>query len=304
VGLHGKHRRREELGGKAAIDLGHNPSNSRGARDKRIEHGFFPPRAVEQIGFDRALRIVEAAAVARQENIVVAVEQNFERGDVIGHAPFRWRDDGRVPRHHVIAREDEAAAFEREAEMIGRMARRVDRGQRPVFARDGVAALERDVGHEIIIDEVAARRAVLERDFPGGGIARIGGGKRPGFGFELGEAIDVIAMRVRREDVGDRSPGRRFQNGGAMRVAVRSGIDDGKRRGADEISVGALKRERARIIRDEANDARSHRRRRAVIERHLGLEIERIQTPSALVATCRAYREFRATPNIPKFAAG
>ena len=38
-----------------------------------------------------------------QKHFVVAVEQNFERADVVRHAAFGRRDDRRIPRHHVIA---------------------------------------------------------------------------------------------------------------------------------------------------------------------------------------------------------
>ena len=95
---------------------------------------------MQQIGLDGALGTVDAAAVAGQEDVILTVEQDFERGDVVGHAPLRRRDDGRVPRHHVIARKHDAAAFEREAEMIRRVAGRVDRSQRPIGALDRVAA--------------------------------------------------------------------------------------------------------------------------------------------------------------------
>jgi hypothetical protein len=66
------------------------------------------------------------------------------------------RNDSRVPCHDVIAGKDDVAAVERENEMIGRVAGRVDRRQSPIVAFDAVARCEDDIGLEIIVDEVAA----------------------------------------------------------------------------------------------------------------------------------------------------
>jgi len=56
----------------------------------------------------------------------------------------------------VIAREHDVAAGERQAQVIGGVPWRMDRGQRPVGAGDRVAAFRRDVGLEIVVDEIAA----------------------------------------------------------------------------------------------------------------------------------------------------
>ena len=156
MGLNGKGRSRDQLGCKAAVNLGDNSTNSRCAAGERIEHRFFPPVSVEQVSFHRALGIVEAIAVPGQEDVVVAIQQNFERRDVVGHAPFGRRDDCRIPRHYVIAGENDPAAFECEAEMIRRVSRRVNRRQRPVGTLDRVTGLERNIRCEVIIDEIFA----------------------------------------------------------------------------------------------------------------------------------------------------
>jgi hypothetical protein len=111
---------------------------------------------MQQISFDGALGLANASAVTGQENVVAPVEQDFEGRDVIGHAAFRRRDDRRVPRHDMIAGENERAAVEREAQMVRRVTRRVNGGQRPIFALDRVAALKRQIGLEIIVDEQLA----------------------------------------------------------------------------------------------------------------------------------------------------
>jgi hypothetical protein len=111
---------------------------------------------MQQVSLHRALGIVEAIAMSRQEDIVVAIHQNFERADVVGHAALGRRDDRRVPCHHVVARKNDSSAFECEAEMIRRVSGRVDRRQRPVRARDRVARVECDVRCEVVIDELFA----------------------------------------------------------------------------------------------------------------------------------------------------
>jgi hypothetical protein len=58
---------------------------------------------VEEIGSDRPLRIVEPATVSGKENVVVAIQENFERGLIVRHATLGRCDDSCVPSHHVIA---------------------------------------------------------------------------------------------------------------------------------------------------------------------------------------------------------
>jgi len=84
-------------------------------------------------------------------------------------------------------------------------------------------------------------------------------------------------MRMRRDDVRDWTRPRRLQNGLAVRGVVGTRIDDRKRRRADDICVRTLEGEGTGIFRDEARDARPHRRRLAVGERHISLEVEGIQ---------------------------
>jgi len=176
----------------------------------------------------------------------------------------------------MVAREDGAAAFEREAEMIGRVARRVDCRQRPVGARNRIPAFERDVGHEVVVDEELARGAVLQGDLVGGGIARESRRERSGFFSQLGKAIDVVAMRVRQQDVRYRTRAGSLENRGAMAGIVGTRIDDGERGRADEVGVGALEREGTRIVRDDAHDARSHRGGLVIGKGHVGLEFESV----------------------------
>ena len=95
-----------------------------------------------------------------------------------------------------------------------------------------------------------------------------------GRGFERGDAVDVVAMGVRRDDVRDGAGAGDAQDGIEMRGIVGTRIDDGERGRADEIGIGALEREGARIVGDDAHDAGRNRRRLAVGKSHAGLEGE------------------------------
>jgi hypothetical protein len=107
----------------------------------RLEDRLLAPATVQKIGLHRSSRLGDRAAVTRQQQGVLALEQNLERAQVIGHASFGRGNDRRVPRHHVIAGEDDAPVVEGKAQVVGRVAGRVERIEPPILALDLVAAL-------------------------------------------------------------------------------------------------------------------------------------------------------------------
>ncbi len=102
-------------------------------RDAVLDGGedrLLAPLAVQEIGLHGALRLVEAISVPRQiDGRRGAASSSCERADVVGHGAFGRRDERRVPGHHVVAREQDRPAREREAQMIRRVTRRVERGR-------------------------------------------------------------------------------------------------------------------------------------------------------------------------------
>ena len=61
--------------------------------------------------------------------------------------------------HHVVAGEERLLLLEQVAEVVRRMARRVDRAQgRAARQREALAAAQRDVGHEARVLPLAVRR--------------------------------------------------------------------------------------------------------------------------------------------------
>ena len=113
------------------------------------------------------------------------------------------------------------------------MARRMNRCHRPVGAGHHVTALQRDIGFEIVVDEIATGWTCLERDAPGGRIARKGCRDGTGRRLERGDAIDVIAMCMRRDDVGYGPRSSYLQNSLAVCGIVGTGINDCERHRAD-----------------------------------------------------------------------
>src|SRR5262245_16199606 len=77
------------------------------------EDGLLAPLAMHDIGLNHPLRGLDAAAMARQEHLVMPLHQSLECGEELRHIALGRSDDGRVPTHHVIAGEYGALADER-----------------------------------------------------------------------------------------------------------------------------------------------------------------------------------------------
>jgi len=93
---------------------------------------------VHDIGFDHALRRLDAAAVAREEHFVVALHQPFERGEEVYHVAFWRRDHGGVPPHDMITGEYDALADQGKTEVIWGMTGHVQHIEGKAFALDGI----------------------------------------------------------------------------------------------------------------------------------------------------------------------
>src|SRR5215475_12883869 len=94
-----------------------------------------------------------------------------------------------------------------------------------------------------------------------------GGGRAQGR-----QPVDVVMMRVGDEDMRDRPPAGRPQDGRQMRLIIGAGIDQGERAGADQIGVGALEGEVIGVVGDDAHDTGGELAWLAVGEVHRRLE--------------------------------
>src|SRR5262245_7529295 len=188
VGKHRKRSRSEEPGVETAVDVLYDRLHRGAPALYRLQDRLLAPFTVHEISPDQALRILDASAVTRQIDRVVARQHTFQRLHVVTHAAFRRRDDARAPGHDVIAREHEAGAVEDEAQMVGRVAGRVHRGRPPAGTGHAVAVTQHDVGVEIAVHVFAAGRARA----PGAGVrgfAPVAAGRRAGGVLEALQAV-------------------------------------------------------------------------------------------------------------------
>jgi len=93
----------------------------------------------------------------RQEDLVVAAEQPFQRVEESRHVALRRRNHGGVPAHYVIAGEHGSLSDQREAEMIRSVARRMQHVERGVADLHHIAVLQLTIGPEGWIDEGLAK---------------------------------------------------------------------------------------------------------------------------------------------------
>src|SRR5690606_40059821 len=75
----------------------------------------------------------------------------LERRQVGGHVAVRWADDLRRSLHEVVAGEQGALLVEEVAEVVGRVARRVDGGEEELGRLDDVADGQRAVEPDLAL---------------------------------------------------------------------------------------------------------------------------------------------------------
>ena len=158
----------------------------------------------------------------------------------------------------MVAGEQQVGFLERKRHVIGGVAGRRHRFERPAVAAHRLAVGERHVGTEIHV---------------GGGVepARLADMKRPrqpvralrinlgaGRGFDFGHRRRMVAMGVGDENVGDGLAAHGVKQRGDMGVVVGPGIEDRDFAAADDVAHRALEGERAGIIGDDRADARRH----------------------------------------------
>ncbi len=119
----------------------------------------------------KVFRLGNRAAVARKVDAVMPGKQLVQRRHIVGHRAIGRRDDGRCPSHDVICGKQDICTFEREDDVICRVAGGMDAPKRPAIALDDGIVWCHDVGHEI---SVAARieKVDLSRVQRAGGAVR------------------------------------------------------------------------------------------------------------------------------------
>src|SRR5262245_30651439 len=228
------------------------------------EDGLLAPLAMHDVGLHHPLRGLDAAAMARQEHLVMPFHQALERGEELRHVALGRRDDRRVPTHHVIAGEDSALADERKNKMVRRVARQVQHVEREALDPDRVAVSELPVRREARIDESVAEagnaRAARRSRRPERGDLSAGES------LQAARAVAMVAMTVRDENRGETlalDSGR-----DRLQMALVSGtrIDDGDFAAPDDVAVGAEKRVGPGIVGYDAANAGANLLGHAIID--------------------------------------
>ena len=141
-------------------------------------------------------------------------QELLQRGEELRHAALRRGDDGRVPSHHMVAGEHGALADQGKAEMIRRVAWRVQNVEGDAAGLHHVAVLKRPVWPEGGIDEGLAEAR--------GACAALGAGRSEAQDLAADQRLQVsrpvamIAMAVGDQDMGDALAAGRFDDGGEM----------------------------------------------------------------------------------------
>ncbi len=174
----------------------------------------------------------------------------------------------------MVGRKQNIRSHHPENHMVCRVAGSMNGLQGPAIALNDGIIRGHDVRHKIIITA-----GIKQIDFAG--VKGTGRAVRP-FGYQLGTKFifqhrgerRMIPVRMADKNMADRPPVYRPQQGGMMRVINRTGIDQRQRIAADQIAIGAIKGEGARIIDRDAFDIRRNLNRFAIMRRKRTVENE------------------------------
>ena len=193
---------------------------------------------------DERTGVADRGAVAGVVDRLGAGAEAGEAGAEGGEVAVGGRDQRRRPAHDVVAGEERPALRPGEAQVVGGMARRRERGQGPAGAADDRAVADRLVGGEAGVDALAAAEAARggearHRRAPRRGRVAVGEDRRADGVGEGARPGAVVAVGVGDEDGGHRRAGDGGEEGGAMGGIVGAGVDDGDGVVAEEVGAGA-----------------------------------------------------------------
>ena len=184
------------------------------------------------------VRPVDQEAVSRREPLEVFVEQQAQRLQVGLHVAVGRVDHHRRALHQMVAGEQQLLLLQQIAQMVRRMARRVDHAQRRVGAEfDAVAVLR------------ARCRAGTSVSCHSGKLATRPNSGAPVAAFNACAAGRMVLVRVRDQDARHR-PGRGREQRLHVRSIVGARVDQRTRptRAADEVAVGARPGHHAAVV--------------------------------------------------------
>jgi hypothetical protein len=207
---------------------------------ERVEHAALAPQPVPDEVADLAVRVADEVAVPRRDDREFPREQRLERREIRAHVAVRRIDDHRRALHDVVAGEEHLRVFEQVAQVIRRVPRRVQRGERDAGDREALAVRGLPVRREGRVLRVAGRCRVADH-------------LRARRLLQRTRRRRVIAMRVRAEDPAN-APATRVEDRRDVPVERRARVDHRDLVLADEVGVGPRPGHLAGIRRDEARD--------------------------------------------------
>ena len=137
----------------------------------------------------------------------------------------------------------ELVSFERIGHVIGAMARRRNRLQRPARSRDDISVAQRMVGTKVHVAGGIERIDLADMKRPRDAVRPLAIGRRTGRSLYRGRCRGMIAMRVGEKDMRDRFSAHGAEQSLDVALVVRSRIDDGDIAPPDDVADGALERE-------------------------------------------------------------
>ena len=220
-----------------------------GVSHQRLQDHRFAGESVLQQPLGESARRTDRRPMAWQKHIVAACQQAMQRREIGGHVAVRRRNHAGRPRHHMVGGEHHPVA--REGDMVGRVARRVQRGP----SGHDVIVVQRNVGRKM-----RNRRTVVAID------------RRSGGGLQRRHGTEMVGMRVAEQNARDPPLGG-GQDRLDMRRIVRAGVEHAEPViPRDEVGVGAMIRHRPRVRRDDACDPGPHGQDVAADRRGFGEE--------------------------------
>lgn len=211
--------------------------------------------AVGDEAADEALGIGDGLAVGGMIDAIIAQQELFEAGHIVGHVAIGRGDDGGGPAHDMIAGEQRLLLRQGKAQVVAGVAGGGDGGEGPAGAGDALSLLHHMIGGVGGIEAGIGAGAII-----GQHKRRAADDEGAGGGFQGGGCGAVIEVGVGDEDVADGFSRQAFDQCVDMCWIGGAGIDDGDRAAglgwADNEGAGAGEGEGRGIVRQQAADKR------------------------------------------------
>ena len=229
---------------------------------QRLQDFGLAPFAVSHKPGETPCGVFNGGAVPGMKHPPSARLQLFAGCHKVCQVPVRGAYKRAGPTHHMVTRQTDIPPCKRN--MVAKVARRMQHLERPAIARNDICVGDRVIRVKMHVDAFSATgKALTGKIVHDRTSARKGIAKGPDFctgGFrQLCSKRRVIQMGMSHDDMADVLViGHGRQNGLEMGIIVGAGIDHGQSGCAQNIGVGAAKRHRRGVRRQDAAQPRLH----------------------------------------------